>query len=472
MAYYDAPNIWYTQDSNLDRALNKLSDLAYDFMVGRRLEHEGRQREYRQGQINYYQKKTNVHPFDYGNPFENESDFKKYMANVTDFEKTSDHARDYTPRGGSLSPLAAEKVAGGIDPTPYHFTRDDVRTFESYLVGGTDLSKSVFWDGLINQSYLSDEDAFDLIDKGLLYQEEVDQWNRPEIRNQVKKRWSTWKEKFISENDVYSTDKEFSGIVNEFNTEAERKRQRLDEDPTYIGAKGKASGYGQSFARHFGVVDSDGMIEGWRVGLGADRKEYTDINEIPGFARDIFQYGSDDIHTLYKFYQDKGGSNSVGWSEFIGQVNKEDPDLARFVQDHINNWELDILNRRKSADLLIERDRPDWLNQTQGLLNEQELVNEDLAAMIPDYINLYKDLTSGLQSGQPINIQGQMVQLDENMVTTMLQTYLQNQLGNLMGLYSQNFAPNSQRFAYIASQGDLNGIFQRLLRNYMRSEGD
>lgn len=87
------------------------------------------------------------------------------MAQINDAQATEKAAINYTPMGGTLSPSATETVASGIDPTPIVLDKNDVAIMESWLLGGTDLAKSSYWSGLVNQEVLLDEDADDLLEK-------------------------------------------------------------------------------------------------------------------------------------------------------------------------------------------------------------------------------------------------------------------------------------------------------------------
>ena len=165
------PEIWYQQGgSAFERAMAELSELAQTYIVGEVQAKEERALQRRQTSIENYQKLTGfeIDPYEFGDPYENYDDYKKYMAQVQDYKRTSDEALNYTPRGGTLSSIGTKVVSAGIDATPYHFTKEDVNTFESYLMGGDNLSASVYWSGLVNMEEIEGDDARDLVEKGLL----------------------------------------------------------------------------------------------------------------------------------------------------------------------------------------------------------------------------------------------------------------------------------------------------------------
>ena len=260
---YQAPNIWYTQDNNLSKAIDSLNQIANQFFVGERQMKDERKYKVKMAQILQAQKQYNINPYEYGDPFENDDDFNRYMANVQDTANVINSAENYTPFGGTLSVQATKEVSAGIDPTPQVYDRNDIAITESWLLGGTDLANSSFWKGLVNQDVLLPDDADDLMEKGLLYAQEVDQWSNPQVRNQVKKRWGKWKETFISTNDIYKTDDEFESWVTNLNVQEGNNLDKVKSGIDYQLATADAKNYSQRFVSNFGKFDKDNKFEAW-----------------------------------------------------------------------------------------------------------------------------------------------------------------------------------------------------------------
>ena len=459
---YTPPNIWYSQDNNLSRAIDSLNQLANEFFIGERRRKEDRRYEVRTRQILQGQRDYGINPYQYGDPFENTDDFNRYMAQINDAQATEKAAINYTPMGGTLSPSATETVASGIDPTPIVLDKNDVAIMESWLLGGTDLAKSSYWSGLVNQEVLLDEDADDLLEKGLLYPYEVDRWSDPAVRNQVKTRFGRWKDKFISENDIYKTDDEFERWATDLDSRKEKTLNRITNEPRYQLAWADSKSYGSRFTTNFGQFDSDSVFEGWRVG----EEVYNTIPEMQeAFPLTAEFFGlelqssisnvEDYVNGRLGGYDPRPGSR---YQRYLTTLSEENPQLAGWFDSEARKWFVDVKQARSAVDFAEGVGRDNWAQDLQRLLPAQKTVNGMLDPHVQEYVGIFTNIMSEAQKNP-----GKFRQQD---IEGKLNQLINLRMGQVKDHFSQN--PDTVRDVYIQSQGGLENIFQRLVRNYLR----
>ena len=459
---YEAPNIWYTQDNNLSNAISALNQLANEFFVGERRRKEDRKYEVRQRQILHGQKNYNINPFEYGDPFENEDDFNRYMAQIQDAQATEEKAINYTAMGGTLSPIATQTVASGIDPTPIVLDKNDVAIMESWLLGGTDLAKSSYWSGLVNQEILLAEDADDLLEKGLIFPYEVDRWSDPAVRNQVRKRFGRWKDKFISENDIYKTDDEFESWVTDLENRQDKAMDRIKGGERYQLAWADSKSYSNRFASTFGKFDSDQVFEGWRVG----EEVYNTIGEMqPSFPLTAEFYGAElnsSITNLEDYVNGRLGGFDLRpgsrYNNYVQSLSQENPNIAAWFQSESKKWFVDIKQPTAAINFAEGIGRDNWAQDFQRILPAQKTVNGMLEQSVDEYVRAFTELMSQAK------LKPGMFRKED--IEAKLNNFINYRLSAAKDHFAQN--PDAVRDIYIQSQGGLEEIFHRLVRNYMR----
>ena len=469
------PDIWYQQGgSAFEKAMAELSELAQTFILDERVKKEERGLKRREASIESYQKLTgySIDPYEFGDPYEDYGDYQKYMAQVQDYKRTADEALNYTQRGGTVSSVGTKTVSAGIDATPYHFTKEDVNTFESYLMGGDNLSASVYWSGLVNMEEIEGDDARDLVEKGLLLPTEIANWNNPQVRNQVKKRWKQWKSVFISQNDVYNTDDEFRDIVTSWENKENQKVSDLESDPEYELAESKVSGYSQDYyTKFFSSTTENGKttITGY---IGPNGKEYGSLSAMPdGFVKEIHTLAPTNLMDLQQMADARGGYGSPGYQQWFAAIQAEHPEMAAFVHGHLSNYNVNVVGKRRSIAMgdTLGRDkgtgalkRIDWTRDMELLIDEQEIINTDLQPYVTSYVDVMLTLYAQFPDYQT-NPQS------KKMVIEASNKWKQQVLAKIQNEYDQGAQARPVRSVYISQMGGIEEIFNQLLRNKLRS---
>ena len=146
------------------------------------------------------------------------------------------------------------------------------------------------------------------------------------------------------------------------------------------------------------------------------------------------------------------------YTNYLQALMTENPQLAGWFDSEARKWFVDVKQARSAVDFAEDISRDNWAQDLQRLLPAQRTVNGMLDSHVQEYVNAFREIMSQANANP-----GKFRQQDIEAQLAKLVNFRMSEVQNHFG---QN--PDTVRDIYIKSQGGLEAIFNRLVRNYMR----